>query len=67
MPSAETATRLDIDYDIAARSGFHCAPLAHRSFGTANEGSVRISGSWFTTRQDVEAALRAVEALAKKA
>lgn len=34
---------------VAVRSGLHCAPLAHRSAGTLDTGTVRISLSHFTT------------------
>ncbi|MCQ2418192.1 MAG: aminotransferase class V-fold PLP-dependent enzyme [Clostridia bacterium] len=39
--------------DIAVRAGLHCAPLAHRSAGTLDTGTVRISFSFFHTREDV--------------
>lgn len=34
---------------LAVRSGFHCAPLAHQSAGTAETGTVRLSFSIFNT------------------
>ena len=33
--------------DVAVRAGLHCAPLAHRSAGTADTGTVRFSFSVF--------------------
>lgn len=38
---------------IAVRAGLHCAPLAHRSAGTQNTGTVRVSFSAFNTAQEV--------------
>lgn len=38
---------------IAVRSGFHCAPLAHQSAGTAETGTVRLSFSAFNTASQV--------------
>lgn len=38
---------------IAVRAGLHCAPLAHRSAGTLEKGTVRFSFSAFHTREDV--------------
>lgn len=35
--------------EVAVRAGLHCAPLAHRSAGTLDTGTVRISLSHFTT------------------
>lgn len=38
---------------IAVRAGLHCAPLAHQSAGTLESGTVRVSVSAFTTREDI--------------
>ncbi len=38
---------------IAVRAGFHCAPLAHRSAGTLDTGTVRLSFSDFNTQEEV--------------
>lgn len=38
---------------IAVRAGLHCAPLAHRSAGTLDSGTVRISFSDFNTPEEV--------------
>ncbi len=40
-------------HQVAIRSGFHCAPLAHQSAGTAETGTVRLSFSAFNTQQQV--------------
>lgn len=45
---------------IAVRAGLHCAPLAHRHMGTFDTGTVRVSPSLFTTRQDMQIILSAV-------
>ena len=42
---------------IAVRSGLHCAPLAHRTAGTAETGTVRFSASVFNTPGEVEQVL----------
>ena len=39
--------------DIAVRTGIHCAPLAHRSAGTLDTGTVRLSFSDFNTMEEV--------------
>lgn len=51
------------DYDIAVRSGAHCAPLMHEALGTKNQGAVRFSFSYFNTEEDVEATVRAIKEL----
>lgn len=38
---------------IAVRTGLHCAPLAHRSAGTLETGTVRLSVSAFNTRREI--------------
>ena len=45
VPQMDCQTAADIlaRQGIAVRSGLHCAPLAHRTAGTADTGTVRIS------------------------
>ena len=49
---------------ICVRSGYHCAPEAHRSLGTFDEGSLRFSPGWATTEQEIDAAAAAVAEIA---
>ena len=39
---------------IAVRAGLHCAPLAHRTAGTLETGTIRLSPSAFTTRAQID-------------
>ena len=48
---------------ICLRSGLHCAPLAHRSAGTLDTGTMRMSFSPFVTRPEVRACCAAVREL----
>ena len=41
------------DRGIAVRAGLHCAPLAHRTAGTLDTGTVRLSFSHWNTREEV--------------
>ena len=50
---------------IAVRAGLHCAPLAHRSAGTLETGTVRISVSAFNTAQELRRLIRAAAELAE--
>jgi len=50
---------------VAVRSGLHCAPLAHRSAGTEESGTVRVSFSAFNTRQEVDEALAIMRSILK--
>ncbi|MFQ6099457.1 MAG: aminotransferase class V-fold PLP-dependent enzyme, partial [Armatimonadota bacterium] len=60
---AEAAAVLDTSFDIAVRPGLHCAPLAHRSLGTFPRGTIRMSPGRFTTNEEIDAAVEAVEAI----
>jgi selenocysteine lyase/cysteine desulfurase len=48
---------------FALRSGLHCAPLAHRTGGTEDTGTVRLSFSAFNTAAEVEQFLSAMKKL----
>ncbi|MCD7945152.1 MAG: aminotransferase class V-fold PLP-dependent enzyme [Clostridiales bacterium] len=43
------------DRGVALRAGLHCAPLAHRTVGTLETGTLRASVSPFTTPGEVDA------------
>lgn len=58
----EVGTILSEDFDIAVRTGYHCAPFVHELIGTADvHGTVRVSVSYFNTEADVDALIAAVE------
>ena len=48
-------------YDIICRTGLHCAPLIFPYLSLGKQGSVRISMSRFTTREELEAFLQAIK------
>ena len=62
--SSALADALAWRYDIATRAGLHCAPLMHRALGTQGAGSVRFSFGYYTTQEEVDAALAALSELA---
>ena len=64
MHSEEVAERLAED-DIAVRAGYHCAPLAHKSFNTKDTGTVRISPSKFTEKNDIDLLINSLRKIAK--
>ena len=50
----EVAEILDMDYHIALRTGYHCAPLIHKYLRDEEYGgTIRGSFSWFNTKEDV--------------
>ncbi len=52
--SSEVASLLDERFGICVRSGLHCAPLAHRSLGTLERGTVRASISYLSSPDDID-------------
>ncbi len=53
-------------WDIALRSGLHCAPLAHQTAGTLDTGTIRVSFGPENRRKDVEILAEAVERLCQE-
>lgn len=51
---------------VAVRAGYHCAPLAHKSCGTLDTGTVRLSFSPFNTVQEINAAAKRLAVCVKK-
>ena len=43
------------------RTGYHCAPLAHKTLGTDSGGAIRVSFSVFNTESEVDALANAVK------
>ena len=65
LEAGEAGTMLDVDHDIACRTGLHCAPLVHEQLGTAKiKGSVRFGIGPFNTGEHIEATLKAVSEIA---
>ncbi|MCR8745889.1 aminotransferase class V-fold PLP-dependent enzyme [Romboutsia lituseburensis] len=65
IDSGEITFLLDSEYDIATRSGIHCAPLAHKTLGTLEQGAVRFSLGYFNTKNDIDEAVRALKEIEK--
>lgn len=42
---------LDEKYGIMVRTGLHCAPCAHKTIGTIDRGTVRISFGYYNTEK----------------
>ena len=61
MEALDTGTLLDGEYNIACRTGLHCAPLVHEQLGTAQTGgSVRIGIGPFNTEDHIKTAVEAI-------
>ncbi len=59
--SGDVGTMLDVDYNIASRTGLQCAPKVHEVLGTDKiHGTIRMSIGPFTTEEHIDAAIEAV-------
>lgn len=58
---SEIGTILSEDFDIAVRTGYHCAPWIHDFLNTVDcKGTVRASISYFNTQDEVEKFIDAI-------
>ncbi len=63
--ASNVGIKLEIDHDIAVRTGLHCAPLAHNQLGTMEiYGGVRFSIGAFNTEAHVDKAIEAIADIA---
>lgn len=61
MDSGDVGTILDVDYNIACRTGLQCAPKVHVGLGTDKiHGTVRLSIGPFNTVDHIERAIEAI-------
>lgn len=67
MNSEDVGMILDEDFDIAVRTGYHCAPFIHKYLkDKGNLGTIRIGLGQFTTKNDVNALVDAIEEIANE-
>jgi cysteine desulfurase/selenocysteine lyase len=66
IPCATVSRFLDDEARIMTRAGLHCSPAAHRSLGTAPEGTVRLSWGFDTTVEQIEIAVEALRSIAAR-
>lgn len=61
----ELGVILDEDFDIAVRTGYHCAPYIHKYLkDTDTLGTVRVGLSQFTTEKDIDLLIKALREIA---
>lgn len=65
--AGDIGQKLSNEFGIMTRAGLHCAPLAHKTIGTENRGTVRFGIGYFNTKEDIDLALEAIDKLAKRA
>ncbi|MFT4142832.1 MAG: aminotransferase class V-fold PLP-dependent enzyme [Mobilitalea sp.] len=64
MSSEDIGTILDEDFDIAVRTGYHCAPYIHDYLDDKKSlGTVRVGLSQFSRKSDIDALVNALKEL----
>jgi cysteine desulfurase/selenocysteine lyase len=66
MDPEDVGAILDGDFNIAVRTGLHCAPLLHEDLNTSPRGGVRFSVGRFNTDEDIDRALAAMGKIAHR-
>lgn len=59
--SSDSAGNIFDRQGISVRTGLHCAPLAHQFIGTYPAGTIRFSVSYFTSDEDFEHLIEALD------
>lgn len=68
LEAGDTGTMLDVEHDIATRTGLHCAPLVHKQLGLVEvHGGVRFAVGPFNTEAHIDKAIEAVIEIADRA
>jgi cysteine desulfurase family protein len=66
LEASNTATLLDVDHNVACRSGLHCAPLVHEQIGTDKiHGAVRFGIGPFNTEDHIQTAVEAIKEISE--
>lgn len=64
MDAPDIGSILDDSFEIAVRPGLHCSPYAHRRFGTFPDGAVRVSPGAFSTEEEIDQLIEALDQIA---
>ncbi len=60
----EVGSILDEEFDIAVRTGYHCAPLVHNFIDSLQfNGTVRISLNYFNSKEQIDKLVEAIKTL----
>jgi len=66
LEAMDTGTMLDVDHNIACRTGLHCTPMVHEHLGTDKlHGAVRLSIGAFNTEAHIDAAIAGLKDIAE--
>lgn len=62
LKSEDVGQILDEDFDIAVRTGYHCAPFIHKYLkDDVSLGTVRVGIGQFTSKPDIDSLIRALK------
>lgn len=61
ISAEEVAQELDYNYDIAVRTGLHCAPTTHSLIGTLDRGAIRIGIGYFNKKKHINVLVKALK------
>ena len=68
LEAGDVGIMLDVDYNVATRTGLHCAPLVHKQLGIDKiHGAVRFAIGPFNTEAHIDVALEGVKDVAGRA
>ena len=68
LEAGDVGIMLDVDFDIATRTGLHCAPLVHKQLDIVKiHGGVRFAIGPFNTEDHIDRAIEAVVEIARRA
>ena len=68
LEAGDVGIMLDVDFDIAVRTGLHCAPLVHEQLGLVKiHGGVRFAIGPFNTEAHIDKAIEAITEIARRA
>jgi cysteine desulfurase family protein len=63
LDPSDVGSFLDVDHNVACRTGLQCAPLVHDEMGTSPRGTVRLSIGPMNTLEDIDAAIAAMRVI----
>lgn len=66
LEAGDVGMMLDVDYEIACRTGLQCAPKVHQHIGTFDQhGTVRLSLGAFNTEEEIDKAIEAIREISR--
>lgn len=66
VDSGKVSYILETEFGIVTRAGLHCAPLAHRTIGTLQQGACRLSPGYFNTESEMSSVITVIAEIAAR-